>query len=90
MKPLYLKLKGFMGIRTGCGKECVTLDLTQAGTGLIAITGPNGAGKSTILDNMHPFRLMPFRSSTYSSAAFSYYDHCYGDAMKELEFEVQV
>ena len=45
-------------------------------------------GKTTILDNMHPYRLMPYRATSYSPDAFSYYDHTYGEARKELHFSM--
>ena len=83
MNPIKLTLTNFLGIRAGLGVDEVTVDLTMDGA-LIALVGPNGAGKSTILDNLHPFRLMPSRSSSYSPNAFSYFDQTYGDAKKEL------
>ncbi|MFL9936818.1 SMC family ATPase, partial [Paraburkholderia sp. RL18-103-BIB-C] len=56
--------------------------------GLIALTGPNGAGKSTIMDNLHPYRIMPSHATKLSVDGFSYWDHVYGvHALKELEWE---
>ncbi len=86
MNPLKLTLKGFIGVRNGTGKEAITLDLEIAGA-LIALCGPNGAGKSTILDNLTPYRLQASRASSYSPGAFSYFDHTYGEALKELDWE---
>src|SRR3990167_9252670 len=89
MIPLRLKLRGFIGIRSGTGKDEIELDL-KALTGdaaLVALAGQNGAGKTTILDNLHPYRLLPSRASSYSPDAFSYYDHTFGDALKELTWE---
>jgi len=93
MKPIKLTLRGFKGIRAGMGLEELVLDLTTLpAKGLIAICGSNGSGKTTITDNLHPYRLMPYKlreSKDWSPNAFSYYDQCYGrDAMKELIFEV--
>jgi exonuclease SbcC len=92
MKLLNLKLRGFKGIKSGMGVDEVVIDFSALPDGLIAITGENGAGKTTILDNMHPFRLMPYKlrkSPGWSPAAFSFYDQCYGsDALKELTFEM--
>lgn len=88
MKPILLKLKGFKGIRSGSGNDQVEINLSEA-KGLVAIAGPNGAGKTTILDNLHPYRIMPYRAGSYSCRSFSYYNECYGtDASKELEFEL--
>ncbi len=92
MKPLKLTLTGFAGIRSGSGKESITLDLQSLvpeDAALVALVGPNGAGKSTIMDNLHPYRVMPSRSGgSYSPAAFSFYDQLSGDAgSKELTFE---
>ena len=66
MQPLQLTLKGFRGIRDGLGLQELTLDLERlaAGAQLIAIAGANGRGKTTIIDNMHPYLLMPSRAST--------------------------
>jgi exonuclease SbcC len=77
MTPEKIYLKGFAGIRDGMGLDEYTLDLTQLPNDaqLVAIAGPNGAGKSTVMDNLHPYRLMPSRASSYSPAAFSFYDH---------------
>jgi len=88
MKPLYLKLKGFKGVRSGSGKDELEIDFSGR-TGLVGVAGPNGSGKTTVLDNLHPYRIMPYRAGNYSSRAFSYYNDCYGsDASKELVFEL--
>lgn len=92
MRLLSLKLKGFKGLRAGIGLEEISIDLTGLSTGLIAIVGPNGSGKTTILDNLHPYRIMPYKcrkAKDWTPGAFSYYDQCFGsDAMKELVFEM--
>lgn len=88
MRPLKLTLTGFIGVRDGMKRESVSLDLTSLPTGLIALTGPNGAGKSTIMDNLHPYRIMPSRATKLSVDGFSYWDHLYGThALKEFEWE---
>jgi exonuclease SbcC len=87
MNPLRLKLRGFIGIRDGLGREELEIDLRHDGASLIALVGHNGAGKTTLLDNMHPYRLMPSRASGYSPKSFSFYDHTFGDALKELDWE---
>lgn len=88
MRPLFLKLKGFKGIRSGSGKDELELDISEW-KGLVAVTGSNGSGKTTVLDNLHPYRVMPYRAGSYSPKAFSYYNECYGsDASKELVFEL--
>ena len=89
MKPLRLTLKGFTGIRDGLGREELTLDIESlaADAQLIALVGPNGGGKTTIIDNLHPYRLMPSRATSASFAGFSYYDHlCAAEASKDLEW----
>lgn len=89
MIPTKLRLKGFIGIKSGLGRDELVLDLATLtdGAQLVALVGPNGMGKSTILDNLHPFRLMPSRAGSYSPGSFSYYDNVYGtEALKELEF----
>ncbi|KDR37974.1 nuclease SbcCD subunit C [Caballeronia glathei] len=88
MRPLKLTLEGFTGIRDGMKRESVTLDLESLPDGLIALTGQNGAGKTTIMDNLHPYPIMPSRASKLSVDAFSYWDHiCGTSALKELEWE---
>ena len=55
-RPLRLTLTGFKGVRSGLGRDSLTLDL-QALAGdaqLVAIAGANGRGKSTVMDNLHP------------------------------------
>ena len=88
MRPMYLKLKGFKGVRSGSGKDELEVNFSAC-TGLVAVAGPNGSGKTTVLDNLHPYRIMPYRAGNYSSRAFSYYNDCYGsDASKEFVFEL--
>jgi exonuclease SbcC len=89
LRPLKLTLKGFAGIRDGMGRPAITIDLEAlAGdASLVALVGPNGAGKTTVIENLHPYRLMPSRASSYSTAGFSYYEHLYGpEACKDLEW----
>ncbi|MGY6240132.1 SMC family ATPase (plasmid) [Burkholderia ambifaria] len=88
MRPLRLLLEGFTGVRDGMKRDSVELDLESLPNGLIALTGPNGAGKTTIMDNLHPYRIMPSRASKLSVDAFSYWDHICGvQACKEFEWE---
>lgn len=90
MKPKRLKLIGFKGIASGRGKAQVEIDFTGINpeAKIVALAGPNGAGKSTIIDNMHPFRVMPSRSSKAIPSAFSYKDQVVmGDSGKELDWE---
>jgi exonuclease SbcC len=89
MKPLRLTLKVFTGIRDGLGRDELTLDLEAlaAGAQLVALVGPNGSGKTTIIDNAHPYRLMPSRATSASVGGFSYYDHlCAPEGGKDLEW----
>jgi exonuclease SbcC len=89
-RPLALTLTGFKGIRSGLGRETMTLDLESL-TGdatLVAIAGANGRGKTTVLDNLHPYLVMPSRSGADGLGAFSYYDHVYlPESQKELLWE---
>lgn len=75
--PLHLMLKGFKGIRSGMGRDVLTLDLEAicGDATLVAFSGANGRGKSTIIDNLHPYLVMPSRASADGLGAFSYYDH---------------
>jgi exonuclease SbcC len=86
-----LTLKNFKGLLAGVGLAEVTIDFDKLPNGLIAVVGSNGMGKTTLLDNFHPFRLMPYKlrkAAGWSPAAFSYYDECVGEAKKELIFSV--
>lgn len=90
MKPCNLKLVGFTGIASGQGKESIYWDLEQIPSDamLVAITGGNGVGKTTLMDNLHPYRVMPSRSTSNSPGGFSYYDNMSGQtATKELVWE---
>ncbi len=89
MKPLRLTLKGFTGIRDGLGRDELTLDFASlaADAQLVALVGPNGSGKTTIIDNAHPYRLMPSRATSACVGGFSYYDHlCAPEGGKDLEW----
>ncbi len=89
MRPISLRLRGFKGIRSRSGKDEIALDFSDI-KGLAAIAGSNGAGKTTVLDNLHPYRIMPYRAGSYSPKSFSFYNECYGrDASKEILFEFE-
>lgn len=88
MKPLSLKLKNFKGIKAGMGLDEVEIDLSGI-KGIAVFSAPNGSGKTTILDNLHPYRLMPYRAGGYRPSSFSFYEHVYETAMKELIFEIE-
>lgn len=87
MRPIRLLLEGFLGFTTQ-GKQKIEVDFTGIGQArLVALAGPNGAGKSTVMDNMHPFRVMPSRWSKPTPAGGSYWDQIVlGDARKEFDF----
>lgn len=91
MKPIKLTLTGFAGISSSRSKETLTLDLASvvpAQAQLVALAGPNGSGKTTIIDNLHPYRVMPSHANGGSPGSFSYYDHMgAGEAAKELIWE---
>ncbi|WP_343067083.1 AAA family ATPase [Hydrogenophaga aromaticivorans] len=93
MRPIRLTLNGFTGIASGRSKSSLTIDLdacVPAEAQLVAIFGPNGSGKTTIIDNLHPYRLMPSRANQPVPSAFSYYDHLVGgEGGKELVWEHQ-
>ena len=93
MKPIFLSLQGFHGIRSGIGKDHISINMANLPSGLIAVVGENGMGKTTILDNLHPYRIMPYKlrdsKSGWTTGAFTYYDECYSrDAHKIFRFEV--
>jgi exonuclease SbcC len=88
MKPISLQLKGFKGIKAGMGLDEICLDFSALPAGVIVFSAPNGTGKTTIMDNLHPYRLMPFRAGSYSPKAFSFYDHTYGEAAREFIFSL--
>jgi exonuclease SbcC len=77
MRILSLTLKGFRGIRDGMGRDLLALDFEQlaSGAALVAIAGANGRGKTTVMDNLHPYLLMPSRASAGGPGTFSYYEH---------------
>ena len=68
--------------------EGVRLDLDLTGLGpndrLVALAGPNGAGKTTVLDNLHPYRLMPSHVTEANPKAFSFWDHLSGTTGKKV------
>jgi exonuclease SbcC len=89
MHPLKLTLKGFRGIRDGLGLDELTLDLERLadGAALVAIAGVNGRGKSTVMDNLHPYLIMPSRAAQAGPGGFSYYDQvCLPENEKDLHW----
>jgi exonuclease SbcC len=85
--PLRLTLTGFKGIRSGLGRDTLTLDFEalREDASLVAIAGGNGRGKSTVMDNLHPYLVMPSRAGADGLGAFSYYDHIFlPESQKEL------
>lgn len=82
MRILSLRLKHFKPVKYSLlGRDEIHIDFSSLPDGLIAITGKNGAAKTTIIDNLQPFRVMPFRASQ------SIADMVYGDGEKELVWE---
>lgn len=75
MKPLKIILEGFEGIYAAFGRDKIELDLRSipASAEIVALVAPNGGGKTTILENMHPYRVMPSRSTTLGPGGFSYW-----------------
>jgi exonuclease SbcC len=89
-RPLALTLTGFKGIKSGLGRDTVTLDVESlAGEAtLVAIAGANGRGKTTVMDNLTPYLVMPSRAGADGLGAFSYYDHVFlPESQKELIWE---
>lgn len=85
MRPIRLKLEGFAGIASGRGKPVIELNLDSIkDSNIVAFAGPNGAGKTTVMDNLHPYRVMPS-----TPTPFSFYDHLVKgvDGLKELDWE---
>ena len=89
-RPIALTLTGFKGIKSGLGRDALTLDIEAiAGDAtLVAIAGANGRGKTTVMDNLHPYLVMPSRAGADGLGAFSYYDHVFlPESQKELVWE---
>ena len=90
LKPLKLLLQGFTGIFSAFGRDSLVLDLQTIpqNAALVALVGPNGAGKTTIMDNLHPYRVMPSRSTTLGPGGFSYWTQITeATALKDLLWE---
>jgi len=82
MRIRSLRLKHFKPIKYSLlGREEIMLDFSSLPEGLVAIVGKNGAAKTTIIDNCHPFRVMPFRAKQALP------DMVYGNAEKDLIWE---
>lgn len=81
MKLTSIKLRGAIGILKGIGVEEVHLNLSNL-NGMVALDGDNGKGKTTLLDNMHPYRVLPSRPKK------SLQHHFYlRDSFREIELE---
>jgi len=91
MRPLFLRLKGWKGIKKGMGLDEISLDLSTV-NGLIAFSGENGSGKTTCLENLSPFRTLFSRDGNLNSQCFlrdsekdftfSYEGHTYRTLLK--------
>ena len=91
MRPLFLRLKGWKGIKKGMGLDEISLDLSTV-NGLIAFSGENGSGKTTCLENLSPFRTLFSRDGNLNSQCFlrqsekdftfSYEGHIYRTLLK--------
>ena len=91
MKIHALLLEGFRGIRDGMGRDLLQLDFERLvpDAALVAIGGANGRGKSTVMDNLHPYLVMPSRSSASGPGGFSYYEHVVlPESEKRLDWEM--
>jgi len=82
MRIRNLRLKHFKPIKYSLlGREEIMLDFSSLPDGLVAVVGKNGAAKTTIIDNCHPFRIMPFRAKQALP------DMVYDNAEKDLIWE---
>lgn len=88
MTPVSLRLNNFLGILSGLNRDELYLNFEEivGDAQLVAVIGPNGTGKTTVIDNMHPYRIMPSKVKNYSPSSFSYYDETTGNAEKEFIF----
>lgn len=91
MQVIRLILEHFKGITSGRGKDRVEVDFSAVDptVKLLALFGPNGSSKTTIMDNLHPYRVMPSRSSSPTPTSFSYYPQVVEgkDALKDLVWQ---
>lgn len=79
MRPTFLRLRGFLGVKRGLGIDELVLDLKGL-DGLIALSGENGRSKSTVLENLSPYRTLFSRSGSLNL-------HTYlRDSEKEFHF----
>lgn len=56
MRITRLKLKNFIGIFNGMGKEEIEIFFPENKNQMTMLVGKNGSGKSTILSQLHPFK----------------------------------
>lgn len=55
MKILYIKLKNFIGFKSGLGVNEIEIDFSSTDNRIILLTGENGCGKTTLLSCLNPF-----------------------------------
>ncbi len=55
MKILYIKLKNFIGFKSGLGVNEIEIDFSSSDNRIILLTGENGCGKTTLLSCLNPF-----------------------------------
>jgi DNA repair exonuclease SbcCD ATPase subunit len=55
MKILYLKLKNFIGIYSGLGRDEIEIDFSKNKSKFVLLKGSNGSGKTTLLSSLNPF-----------------------------------
>lgn len=79
LKITYLKLKNFIGIYSGLGREELEIDFSKSQNRIVMLKGENGSGKTTILSALHPYReTMDGRHSAVREGMNAY---------KEIHFE---
>ena len=82
MKPIFLHLRGSLGVRDGLGLEEIDIDFRRFSAGLVCLVGPNGSGKTSILDNLHPYLCLASRDGHLAS-------HFYlQDSCRDFRFEM--
>jgi len=93
MRATRLRMRGFIAIKKGIGKDETEVDLTRFDPGVVLICGKMGEGKTGLMENLHPFPTMVTHEKKLQDQCYlrdSYRDYYSIDELTGIEYRAYI